>query len=214
MINSRIFGIVFIVAAVTSIMTVTKVSSQNAMASVLAGFDIDTGNVYTSGADIDVAEAAEAGDATTLVTNQTTNGNTTDVQFISIQRAQSGSLSRINETAYTLELNNVANRTILFSDRPNRIVETVSTTDFVGNWTAGADSFAADAPNDVLIVEDMQTGRLDTALIESFSPVYNMTTNTLTYTIMAHNTTSVELPSEFGQAILMIDGAHPMHIHL
>ena len=67
-------------------MTVNTVSLQNAMASVLAGFDIDTGNVYTSDADIDVAEAAETGNATTMVTNQTTNGNTTDVQFISIQK--------------------------------------------------------------------------------------------------------------------------------
>jgi hypothetical protein len=31
----------------------------------LSGFDIDTGNVYTSDADIDMTEAAEAGNATT-----------------------------------------------------------------------------------------------------------------------------------------------------
>jgi hypothetical protein len=49
----------------------------------------------------------------------------TDVQSIFIQRAQSGSISQINETAHTLELNNVSDSTILFSDRPNRIVDTV-----------------------------------------------------------------------------------------
>jgi len=39
MINSRIFGIVFVVVgAVASIMTVTTISLQNAMASVLSGF--------------------------------------------------------------------------------------------------------------------------------------------------------------------------------
>jgi hypothetical protein len=87
-----------------------------------------------------------------MATAQTADGNTTAVEFLSIQSAQSGSLSQINETAYTLELNNIANNAIMFSDRPNRIIETVSTADFIGNWTAGSNSFAADAPNDALIV--------------------------------------------------------------
>jgi DNA-binding beta-propeller fold protein YncE len=141
------------------------------------------------------------------MTNQTADGNTTDVQFLSIQTAQSGSLSQINATAYELELNNVANDTIQFSDRPNRIVETVSTSDFVGNWTAGLNSFAADAPNDALIVEDTPTGNLETYVMESFSPVYDTNTNTLTYTIVAENATSVGLPEEFGQTVLVIDVA-------
>jgi hypothetical protein len=59
----------------------------------------------------------------------------------------------------------VLHRIVLFSDRPNRIVETVSTSDFVGNWTAGSGSFAADAPNDALLVENTQTGNLETAII-------------------------------------------------
>ena len=214
MINSRIFGIAFVVAAVTSIMTVTAVSSQNAMATVLVGFDIDTGNVSTSDADIDVAEAAEAGNATTMVINQTTNGNMTDVQFLSIQTAQSGSLSQVNDTAYSLELDNVSDSTVLFSDRPERIVTTVSTSDFVGNWTTGPFSFAEDAPNDALIVENTQTGQLETDVIESFNPTYDANANTLTYTIVVENETSMNLPSKFGQSILMIDGAHPIHIHL
>lgn len=77
-------------------------------------------------------------DATAGATNQTANnGNMTDLQFLFIQRAQSGPLSQINATAYTLELNNVSDSTILLSDRPERIVTTVSTNGFVGNWTAG-----------------------------------------------------------------------------
>jgi hypothetical protein len=148
--------------------------------------------------DLDIAEAAEAGNATMAgATNQTTtNGNTTDVEFLSMQTAKSGSLSQINATAYTLELNDVANRTILFSDRPERIVTTVSTNNFVGNWSAGQNSLRADEPNDALIVENNQTGKLDTAIVESFNPVYDTTTNTLTYTIMAENATSINLPSE------------------
>ena len=192
MINLRIFGLASVLGVVvTSIFVVT--TSQNAIASIL-----------DEEADVDVAEATEVANAT--MTNQpTANYNMTDVQFLFIQRAQSGSISQINETAYTLELNNVSDSTILFADRLNRIVETVSTSDFVGNWSAGQDSFAADAPNDALIVEDIQTGDLETAVIESFSPVYDMTTNTLTYTIMTENGTSLNMPSEFGQSVLVVD---------
>jgi len=58
---------------------------------------------------------------------------------------------------------------------------------------------------DVLIVKDRQTGKLETAVIELFSPNYDTDTNTLTYTIMAENGTSIKLPSEFGQTVLVVD---------
>ncbi|MDX1373783.1 MAG: hypothetical protein R3321_15015, partial [Nitrososphaeraceae archaeon] len=61
-------------------------------------------------------------------------------KFFAIQHAQSGSLSEINTTAYSLELNDVSDKTILFSDRPDRIVKTESTTSFIGNWSKGVDS--------------------------------------------------------------------------
>ncbi|HZD34800.1 MAG TPA: hypothetical protein VE130_06305 [Nitrososphaeraceae archaeon] len=207
---------VMMLALTASVVAITVLHSQNVMATArlqpLGPMDSD--------ANLDVAEAEEAGNATVAgTTNQTAaNGNTTE--FLSIQNAQSGSLSQINETAYTLELNGVANKTIMFSDRPERIVETVSTADFVGNWSAGPNSFAVDAPNDALIVENTQTGNLETAVIESSNPVYDTATNTLIYTITGENGTSIDLPSEFGQTVLVIDGtiqtngAHPMHIHL
>jgi hypothetical protein len=117
----------------------------------------------------------------------------------------SGSLSQTNATAYTLELNNVSDSTVMFADRPNRIVTSISTADFIGNWSTGPDSFALDAPNDILIVEDTQTGNLDTAIIELFDPVYNTNTNSLTYTITTENATSIGLPEELGQSTLVID---------
>lgn len=43
-------------------------------------------------------------------------------------------------------------KTFLFSDRPNRIVVTETTQDFVSNWTSGGDSFQVDPPNAVLVV--------------------------------------------------------------
>jgi hypothetical protein len=72
---------------------------------------------------------------------------------LSTQTAQSGSISQINDTTYTLELNNVSDSTTPFSDGPNRIVTSVSTADFVGKWADWRNSFAAEAPNDALIVK-------------------------------------------------------------
>ncbi|HET6588935.1 MAG TPA: hypothetical protein VFG45_02100 [Candidatus Nitrosocosmicus sp.] len=47
--------------------------------------------------------------------------------FLFIQSAQSGSLSQINDTTYSVKLNNMADKTISFSDRSYRIVETIDT---------------------------------------------------------------------------------------
>ena len=185
-----------------SVVAIMVLHSQNAMASPYAGQT--GGSTRTGMADLDIAEAEEAGNATMMI-NQTANGNMTGVEFLSIQNAKSGSISQINATAYTLVLSNVANKTIQFSDRPERVVETVSTSDFVGNWSADQNSFSADEPNDALIVENTQTHQLETAIVESFNPVYDMATNSLTYTIMAENGTSIDLPSQFEQSILVTD---------
>jgi hypothetical protein len=74
-------------------------------------------------------------------------------------------------------------------------------------------SFASDVPNDALIVENTQTGDVETAVIESFNPVYDTATSTLTYTIMTENGTSIELPSEFGQSVMVIDSEGVSSIH-
>ncbi|HZD35421.1 MAG TPA: hypothetical protein VE130_09475, partial [Nitrososphaeraceae archaeon] len=63
----------------------------------------------------------------------------------------------------------------------------------------------SDAPNDALIVENTQKGRLNTAIIELFNPMYDVTANTLTYTIMTENATSINLSSEFGHSVEVID---------
>ncbi|KAA2278710.1 hypothetical protein [Candidatus Nitrosocosmicus sp. SS] len=54
--------------------------------------------------------------------------------FLFIQSAQSGSLFQINDTTYSVKLNNMADKTISFSDRSYRIVETIDTSEFIGNW--------------------------------------------------------------------------------
>jgi len=146
------------------------------------------------------------------------------IKFFAIQHALSGSISEINNTftlsltngsnntgltsdtskIFSLELNNVSDKTILFSDRPDRIVKITSTSDFIGNWSTGVDSFAVDAPNAVLVVDEIE-GQQDTVIVEFFNPVYDIDKKTLKYDITPDNTTSTELPSEFGQTTLIID---------
>jgi hypothetical protein len=132
----------------------------------------------------------------------------TGAKFLFIQGAQSGSVSEVNATTSTLELSNVSDKTILFSDRPNRIVASANTTDFIGNWSIGANNFAVDPPNAVLVLDDEEQ-RQEIAVIELFNPEYDPEANTLRYDITVENatttTTSIDLPGEFGQSILVLD---------
>lgn len=146
--------------------------------------------------------------AQTTGDNATMSGNMTGVRFLFIQGAQSGSISEVNATTSTLELSDVSDKTILFSDRPDRIVGSANTTDFIGNWSIGENNFAVDPPNAVLILDDEEQ-RQEIAVIELFNPEYDSEANTLKYDITAENATStttpINLPGEFGQSTLVID---------
>ena len=126
-------------------------------------------------------------------------------KFFAIQHAQSGSISKINETAYSLVLSYISDKTILFSDRPDRIVMSISTSDFIGNWSVGQDSFAVDPPNAVLVVDEQEGRQQDDVIVELFNPVYDSNKKTLKYEAIPDNATSIELPSEFGQNTMLID---------
>jgi hypothetical protein len=128
-------------------------------------------------------------------------------QFLAIQHAQSGTISDINSTSYTLQLNDLAEKTILFSDRPNRIVVTETTRAFVGNWTSGEDSFQVDPPNAALVLTDDQED--DVFEIELFNPTYNEDENAIRYdfSVLGNATSSPDLPSNLGKSVLIIDSS-------
>ena len=155
--------------------------------------------------DMDEFVDAEIQENTTM-TASSNNQTTVDhvPTFFAIQHAQSGSISEINTTTYSLELNDVSDKTILFSDRPDRIVKSTSTSDFIGTWSIGEDSFAVDAPNAVLVVDEIE-GKQDISIVELFSPVYDSAKKTLKYEAISDNATSIDLPKEFGQATIVID---------
>jgi len=128
-------------------------------------------------------------------------------KFITIQHAQSGSISKVNATTNFLELNDVSNP-ILFSDRPDRIVKTESTQEFLDRWyDAGTDtennSFFLDPPNAALIINDQE--EQDIVIVELFEPAYDYDANILVYNFNYVNNTVDKLPSEFGEATLVID---------
>lgn len=131
------------------------------------------------------------------------NGTNSEMpKFLSMQHAQSGSISEINSTTYSLELNEISNKTILFSDRPDRIVTSTSTDNYIGNWSAGIDSFATNAPNAVLVLDEKE-GQ-ETIIIELFNPVYEENKKTLKYEIRTENNTSIDVGG-FGRSTLVID---------
>lgn len=102
-------------------------------------------------------------------------------------------------------MNNISDKTILFSDRPERIVETESTSDYIGNWTTGEDSFVIDVPNAVWVLDERQQ---DTTIIELFNPVYDIEKKTLKYEVTLDNSTSIDLPTKvFGESTLVIDSS-------
>ena len=131
--------------------------------------------------------------------------STSEPPFLSIQHAKSGSIFEHNAISYTLELNDVSDKTILFSDRPERIVTSVNTSDFIGNWhwSIGPGSFSADPPNAALIVQD--EGNEDIMIVELTNPVHDPTAQTLKYDVILENRTSTDIPNEFGQSTLVID---------
>jgi hypothetical protein len=172
-----------------------------------AGDNDDDAATMASGAANDNTAAAAANAAATA-TATGNNNNMTGAKFLFIQSAQSGSISEVNTTTSTLELRDVSDKTILFADRPDRIVSSVNTTNFIGNWSTGPDSFAVDPPNAALVLDDEEQ-RQGIAVIELYNPEYDSGANTLKYDIIAENatatTTSIDLPSEFGQSTLLID---------
>jgi len=95
---------------------------------------------------------------------------------------------------------------ILFSDRPDRIVKTESTQQFLDGWyntDRENNSFFLDPPNAALIIDD-QEGQ-DVVVVELFEPAYDYDSNILVYNFKYLNNTTNKLPSEFGKMTLLID---------
>lgn len=84
---------------------------------------------------LQAAETAKEGDESELV------------EFLFVQASDKVSLEK-----GVLRLKDANQHTVYFSDRPERIAGAVSTKDFVEHWATGDESFKADPPNAVLVL--------------------------------------------------------------
>jgi hypothetical protein len=99
--------------------------------------------------------------------------------FLAIQHAAMGSVSEINSTSYSLQFDDISNKIVLFSERPNRIVQTQTVDNFIGNWTRSQDSFRLNPPNGALVM--LNNNKEDVFEIELFNPIYDKNQKSLKY---------------------------------
>jgi hypothetical protein len=95
------------------------------------------------------------------------------------QTADSGHFEVEGGQIETLVLQNVDPHTIMFSDRPDRLVELIDTAEISGQW---GEMFADSLPNAVL-VEHEPDGATDSLVVVLDAPAYDPTTRVLTYAV-------------------------------
>src|SRR5450631_174538 len=100
----------------------------------------------------------------------------------------------------TLTLNGVTASTLYFSDRPQRVVGHMATTDFVDLWGEGDNSFESDPPNAVLSFLDPGADVPQDAVIVIKAP--QLENGQLSYSI---DVLEGEVPDLAGPVTLFID---------
>ncbi len=99
-----------------------------------------------------------------------------------------------------LTLEGLTPSTLFFSDRPQRVVGHLGTSDFVGLWAEGENSFAEDPPNAVLAFLEPGDDAPEDAVVVLRDPV--MADGSLSYSI---EVLEGAVPSATGPVSLFID---------
>jgi hypothetical protein len=120
------------------------------------------------------------------------NPPATKVELLFVQNSASGSFD-----GKRLTLKGVGS-TLYFSDRPERITGHLSTSEFVGHWTKGTDSFAANPPNATLSILGAKDVR--SAVVVLTNP--KLDGNNLSYSVKV---LEGKLPASFKESSLFID---------
>lgn len=97
-----------------------------------------------------------------------------------VQTYQSGTVAPVEgrDDRYTLTLSRGTGQTVYFSDRPDRIVGSNPTPQFLE-----ALSFPADNPPNAALVVETASGESDVAVIELFRPLYDPESQGVTYEV-------------------------------
>lgn len=146
---------------------------------------------------------------------EATDATTPELLFVQTFQAGSIAAKEGAEGRYTLSLEAGVGQTIFFSNQPDRIVGTETTGTFLDNL-----GFPDDNPPNAALLVTNAAGETDVAVIELFSPVYDQSTEGVTYEIevlanwtdetgisLQEDATNLsELEPSFGAAHLFIDG--------
>ena len=100
-----------------------------------------------------------------------------EVSWLFSQTAARATLEGLGDDRFDLTLHDVDVHTIQFSDRPERLVEIIDTSELVAQWGTW---FASSAPNAVL-VEHEADGTTDSLVVVLETPVFDLATATLSY---------------------------------
>lgn len=123
---------------------------------------------------VGLGAAASAQVATPEATAETAHS------MLFLQSFRSGSIARKNgaKDRFNLTLEQGLGQTIYFSDRPDRIVGTSPTADFLDGL-----GFPAENPPNAALVIETAPGQTDIAVVQLFSPVYDVNSHGVTYEV-------------------------------
>ncbi len=150
--------------------------------------------VLAAGALAGVAGRSQAQDATPEATPDERRKHPL---MMFVQTFQRGSIARTDghEERYTVTLEQGAGQTIYFSDRPDRIVGTTPTDQFLDGL-----GFLDDNPPNAALIVETAPGETDIAVIELFNPIYDPEDSGVTYEVEVLGNWQQSLEMGFAEA--------------
>jgi hypothetical protein len=165
---------------------------------VLADHRLTRRTLTQGGAGLVAAVAAtEIAGASVSSARQATPIVRDDVELLFVQSFQGGRITSGDGGAFQLTLEHTLRQTIYFSDRPNRVVGAMATSDFLGMFEQAA---AADPPNAALVAEGADGEMI--LIVELMTAGFDDATGTLTYdvTMLGEEDVDMQFEHAVGQA--------------
>jgi hypothetical protein len=157
------------------------------------------------GAAVNGSEALKINQHPVNITRKNVDQQQHGMSLLFVINAERGAI-----TSDKLELENVSDAVIYFSDRPQRIAGHIVLASFLKSWNKSSDSFAADPPNAVLsITEDGKT--FNTIVVELKNPTLEMKKLSFQIKIL-QGTVPAQGTISFTNDPLFIDGGFPCFI--
>lgn len=151
------------------------------------------GAALAAGAFPNVARQSLAQEATPEPEAENTGGPT----MMFVQSFQSGSVAKTEgrDDRYTVTLEQGSGQTIYFSDRPDRIVGSKPTPQFLDGL-----GFPEDNPPNAALIVETSPGETDIAMVELFNPVFDPESSGVTYDVEVLANWQQALEMEFSEA--------------